>query len=155
MFQLRKFRQLQGNPSYLARGVTIGVFIGFAPVMPLKSMLIITLTVALSGSTLAGLLSCTLICNPLTYVPLSYVAWFVGDLLLPGRASWEVLYGTMLQMQQSSLTEALSLAGQIGLDTGIVILAGGCLIAVPFTLISYPLAKRMFTKIRQKDGGKV
>jgi uncharacterized protein (DUF2062 family) len=144
--QIQKFKQLQGNPRYLARGVAVGVFIGFAPVMPFKSVLIITLTVLLSGSTIAGLIICTLICNPLTYVPLYYIAWYIGDLLLPGRASWEVLHTTVLTILHSSMTDALAQSAQLGLQTVIVMLAGGCLIGVPFALASYPIAYRIFFK---------
>ena len=66
----RRLKELQGSPASLARGTAVGVFIGFAPVMPLKSLLIVLLTVATRSSTVAGLLVCTIICNPLTYLPL-------------------------------------------------------------------------------------
>ena len=151
---LRKFKELQGNPAYLARGIAIGVFVGFAPIMPLKSLSIVTSTVLLSGSTVAALLMCTLICNPLTYVPLYYIAWYVGDLLMPGRASWDVLHDTMLQMMESNLTGALSLAAQVGFDTAVVMMAGGCLVAAPLAFISYPIAHRFFSAVHEKRGGK-
>lgn len=142
--QLQKFKQLQGNPRYLARGVAIGVFIGFAPVMPFKSMLIITLTVVLSASTIGALVICTIICNPFTYLPLYYIAWYVGDLLLPGHASWEMIHSTILAMMHSSMTDALTLAIQLGFQTVVVMLAGGCLIALLCALASYPIAHHIF-----------
>ena len=57
---LEKFKHLQGSPASLARGTAVGVFIGFAPVMPFKSMLILMITVAARSSTVAALLVCTL-----------------------------------------------------------------------------------------------
>lgn len=142
--QLQKFKQLQGNPRYLARGVAIGVFIGFAPVMPFKSMMIITLTVLLSASTIGALLICTFICNPFTYIPLYYIAWYVGDLLLPGHASWQTIHSTILTMMHANMTDALTLAIQLGFQTVVVMLAGGCLIALPAALASYPIAHHLF-----------
>jgi uncharacterized protein (DUF2062 family) len=147
---LTRFKELQGSPAYLARGVALGVFIGLAPVMPLKTVLIIALTFLFPASTIAAILACATVCNPLTYVPLYYLAWRVGDLLLPGRASWEKLEATVLQMQQSGLTEAVSLAGDVGLDTALVVLLGGCLLAIPPAIISYPLSYRFFLKVAKK-----
>jgi uncharacterized protein (DUF2062 family) len=147
---VKRFKELQGSPSYLARGVAIGVFIGVAPLMPLKSILILTITLLLSSSTAAAFLVCTIICNPLTYVPLYYFAWLAGDMLLPGKASWDLMESTVTKMEQSSLSGALILAGQVGLETIVVVLAGGCVIALPLALVSYPLAHRLFNKFSGK-----
>ncbi len=147
---LNKFKQMQGSPVSLARGATVGVFIGIAPLMPLKSILILLITLATGSSTVAALLVGTLICNPITYLPLYYLAWLVGDFLFPGRASWPVLQAALAQLQHLSLTKAVSLAAQIGVDVGVVLLAGGCLIALPPALLSYPLALRFFLALERK-----
>ena len=149
-FLLNKFKQMQGSPVSLARGAAVGVFIGIAPLMPLKSMLIVLITLATGSSTVAALLVGTLICNPITYLPLYYLAWVVGDFLLPGRASWPALQAALGQLQHLSLINAVSLAGQIGVDVGVVLLAGGCLIALPPALLSYPLALRFFLAMERK-----
>ncbi len=142
-----RFKELQGSPTYLSKGVAVGVFIGIAPLMPLKTLLILSITFILPSSTIAAFLVTTIICNPITYAPLYYVAWFVGNLLIPGRASWSVLEVTITKMQQSSLPEAIVLIGQTGFDTAIVVLAGGCVLALPFTFLSYPLAFWLFNRI--------
>ena len=147
----RRFKQLQGSPSYLARGVAVGVFVGFAPIMPIKTLLILAMTIILQGSTIAALLVCTSICNPITYAPLYYIAWLVGNILLPGKSSWALLETTITRMQQSSLSEALALAGQIGFDTTVVLLAGGLVLALPLALCSYPIAYRLFVKFSKKN----
>ncbi len=151
MSTFKKFKELQGSPTYLARGVVIGVFVGFAPLMPFKSAIILTTTVLLSCSTVAALLSCTIICNPLTYIPLYYIAWVIGDFLLPGKASWILLEQTITQMQQSSISEAIALAADVGLETIIVVLAGGCVLALPFAFFSYPIAHHLFQKMSRKQ----
>ena len=48
---LNKFKQMQGSPVSLARGAVVGVFIGIAPLMPLKSILILLITLATGSST--------------------------------------------------------------------------------------------------------
>ncbi len=149
---VKRFKELQGSPSYLARGVAIGVFIGVAPLMPLKTILILTLSLLLSSSVVAAFLVCTIICNPLTYVPLYYFAWMTGDLLLPGKSSWGMLEDAVARMDQLSLSGAFILAGKVGFETVVVLLVGGCVLALPLALASYPLACRLFNTLAKKKG---
>lgn len=146
----RRLKELQGSPVSLARGTAVGVFIGFAPVMPLKSLLIVLLTVATRSSTVAGLLVCTIICNPLTYLPLYYIAWWIGDLLVPGRASWELLRALFDALRAAPLAKAVTGAVQFGLDAAVVLMAGGLVLALPLALCSYPAAYRLFVLIERK-----
>lgn len=146
----RKFKQLQGSSASLAKGTAVGVFIGIAPLMPFKSMLIVLTTVATGSSTVAALFVCTIICNPLTYVPLYYLAWLVGNLLLPGRAGWETLKAAVDQVRQAGMLEAITLVGRLGLEAGIVLLTGGLILALPLAFFSYPLALRFFLRIERQ-----
>ncbi len=148
-----QFKRLQGSPLSLARGTAVSVFIGFAPVMPFKSVLILAITLVLRGSTVAGLLVCTLICNPLTYLPLYYLAWLLGDLMLPGRISWPLLKALISRMVEADLPQGLLIAGQMGLDMALVLLAGGMALALPLALAGYFAALRFFARQgRQPDG---
>lgn len=126
------------------------MFIGIAPLMPFKSMLIVLMTVATGSSAVASFLVCTIICNPLTYVPLYYLAWLVGNLLLPGRANWETLQAAVDRVREAGMLEAIPLVGQLGLDAGIVLLTGGLILALPLAIFSYPLALRFFMRIERK-----
>ena len=146
----QRLKELQGSPPALARGTAVGVFIGFAPVMPFKAMLILLLTVLTRASTVAGLLVCTIICNPLTYLPLYYLAWWTGNLLLPGRAGWDVLRASYDTMRTAPLAEALTVAAHMGWDAAVVLLTGGLVLALPLALASYPVAYRFFFMIERK-----
>lgn len=147
---IKRFKELQGAPASIARGVAIGTFIGFAPLLPLKSILILFLTMIVPSSTVAAFLTATLICNPLTYIPLYYLAWFIGNLILPGRASWVVLNSTLQRIVDVGFPESLSLAFDVGFDAGLVILVGGTILAVIPALVSYPAALILFTRIQKK-----
>lgn len=140
---------MQGTPTALARGTAVGVFVGVAPLMPLKSLIIVAVTVPARSSTAAALLVCTLLCNPFTYIPLYYLAWLAGNFLLPGRLGWTSLRATVDQMQQVGLAEAFRLACGVGFDAGMVLLVGGCVLALPLATISYPLAVRFFRKVER------
>ncbi len=147
---IKRFKELQGDPASIARGVAIGTFLGFAPLLPLKSILILFSTMVVPSSTVAAFLTTTVICNPLTYVPLYYLAWFIGNLILPGRASWTVLSSTLQRIVDVGFSESLSLIFGVGFDAGLVILVGGLLLAVIPALISYPVALISFARIEQK-----
>jgi uncharacterized protein (DUF2062 family) len=147
---LQKFKQLQGSPRSLARGTAVGVFIGIAPLMPFKSLLILLITVPTRSSTVAAFLVGTLICNPLTYIPLYYLSWLVGDLLLPGQARWENLETVIGRMQGTGFVEMLSLAGRLGIDTAGVLLIGGLAVALPLSFVSYSPALRFFSRMERK-----
>lgn len=149
-----KFKELQGSPGYLAKGVALGIFIGFAPVIPLKTVLILTFSFLLSSSPVAAILVCTIVCNPLTYIPLYYLAWLAGDAILPGLASWDVIEATVTQMQQSGLREAMTIGGSLGLKTLGVMLVGGSLLGILPALVSYPLSYRFFVKMARKRAEK-
>ena len=147
---IKRFKELQGSPTYLARGMTIGVFIALAPVTPFKTVLILIITFILPSSTVAALLVSAIICNPISYIPLYYLAWLIGNFLLPGKASWATLEATITKIQQSNLSEAIVLTGQVGFDTAIVVLAGGCVLAFPLAIISYPIFYRLLSRIAEK-----
>lgn len=147
---VKRFKELQGDPAYIARGVSIGTFLGFAPLLPLKSMLILLLTMIFPSSTVAAFLTTAIICNPLTYIPLYYLSWFIGNLILPGRASWVLLSTTLQRMFEVGFSESLSLALSIGFDAGLVILLGGTILALIPGLVSYPVAFIFFTRLQQK-----
>lgn len=147
---ITRFKELQGDPGSLARGVAIGTFLGFAPLLPLKSVLILFLTMIIPSSTVAAFLCTTLICNPLTYVPLYYLAWFIGDLILPGRASWEILNSVLQAILDGGFTESLSLICSVGFDAGVVILMGGMILAIIPTIIIYPVATIFFYRLEKK-----
>ena len=111
---------------------------------------LLLLTVAIRASTVAGLLVCTILCNPLTYLPLYYLAWWTGDLLLPGRASWAVLRASFETMRAAPLAEALTVAAHMGVDAAVVLLVGGLVLALPLALCSYPAACRFFLMVERK-----
>lgn len=147
---IKRIKELQGDPASIARGIAIGTFLGFAPLLPFKSMLILLLTMIIPSSTVAAFLTATIICNPLTYIPLYYLSWFIGNLILPGRASWMVLSTTLQRMVEAGFSESVSLALSVGFDAGLVILVGGTLLAVIPGLVSYPVAFIFFTRLQQK-----
>jgi len=52
------------------------------------------------------------------------------------------------------MVEALPLLGKMGFDAGIVLLVGGCTLALPLAFCSYPIAFRFFGLLERKRSEK-
>ncbi len=150
-----KVLRLEGDPRSLALGVAIGLFVGVTPTLPLHTVLILALAGLLRGNILAGLLAATAISNPLTFLPQYYFSWRLGSLLLPGRLSWERIEGLLAGFDSGAgFQENLASLGHLGLDAIAVLLLGGVLLAIPFTLAGYLLSLRFFIALRKKRQAK-
>ncbi len=145
-----RFKRLRGDPKSLAMGTAIGVFIGATPTLPLHTVTIIGLTLIFRASTIAALIAATAISNPLTFVPQYYLAWKVGNALLPGRLSWERLQGLMRVITNNGFIDALKTISHLSGDVLLVMLTGGVLLALPLAITSYFLSLRFFYKMREK-----
>ena len=72
-----KFKRLRGDPHSLALGTAIGIFIGISPTIPLHTVAIIGAALLLRASTIAALISASVVSNPLTMVPQYYLCWLI------------------------------------------------------------------------------
>jgi uncharacterized protein len=76
-----RMHRLPGTPEQIARGVFAGVFASFTPFFGMHFLVAALLAWVMRGSILAALLG-TFFGNPLTYVPIAYVALQSGHFLL-------------------------------------------------------------------------
>ncbi len=150
-----RFLRLKGDPYSLAFGTAIGVFVGITPTIPLHTAIILVLTFMTRTSTIAGVLSSWLICNPLTYIPIYYFSTVVGNALTPYELNWQMIQ-EVVQALSSSKSIALSFDILVGLgfEALAVLIVGGCVLALPFALVSYYISLYTFLKIRAKRQAK-
>ena len=145
-----RFIRLKGDPSSLARGVAVGLFIGVTPTIPLHTILTLALALVCRGSKIAALLSSWLISNPLTFFPQYYFSWKIGSLVTSMDLSWDRIEGEIdLIRSGAGFWDTLASFGQLGQEAIIGMLAGGCLLATPITIIGF-FASRYFFAIIQK-----
>lgn len=149
-YYVLKFRRLRGTPHSLALGTAIGVFIGISPTVPLHTVAIIAVTLMVRASTIAALLAAAVICNPLTMPIQYYLCWLVGDLVLPGRLSWDRIRAVLETFKHSGFMDSIEAVSLLGWDAILVLLTGGLVLGVPLTIASYFLSRRFFIAIRQK-----
>ena len=146
-----RFIRLRGHPSVLARGVAIGTFVGITPTLPFHTILALFFAFILRGSKIAALLATILVSNPFTFFLQYYFSWKIGNWFTPGKHSWEevsVLIETVLNGHDFGPTVAA--LTEIGKDSLMILIGGGIILAVPFTIIFYFLTYRFFRSIQKK-----
>ena len=142
---------MRGDPKILAGGIAIGILVGLTPTMPLHTVLVIALTLITRTSTIAGILSSFLICNPLTYFPIYYFSLRIGNMLTPYEISWSSIRDVLgLLVQSDEILHSIKILGNLGYETVIVMVSGGFVIALPFAVISYYCALYLFKNLNAK-----
>lgn len=150
-----KFTRLQGNPQALASGTAIGLFLGLAPIIPFHTVSVLLVTFLTRTSTIAALLATLAVCNPLTYVPQYYFSLVIGNVLTPYDISWERLKNVLeLLLSKPGFSESLNALTGLGYEAIIVLLVGGAVFALPFTIAGYFLSLRLFISVHDKKNKK-
>ncbi|MDR3631767.1 MAG: DUF2062 domain-containing protein [Desulfocapsaceae bacterium] len=146
-----KFIRLKGDPKSLAVGTAIGVFVGLTPTMPLHTIVILVLTLVTRSSMIAAMTISWLICNPLTYIPIYAVSVKIGNALTPYNLCWAQIKDVLnFLLSHPGVGPSLKALADLGWEAIAVLLVGGCVLALPFTVVSYYLSLSMFVKIRKK-----
>ncbi|MBM9616759.1 DUF2062 domain-containing protein [Desulfobulbus rhabdoformis] len=149
-FYSLRFKRLQGSPHSLALGAAIGSAVGATPTLPFHNILILAFTLGSRSNPIAGILAANVVSNPLTFGPQYFLAWKIGNFLLPGRLSWEKIKDTLYLIKHQGLTESFSTLSNMGGDTVLVMLAGGIVLAIPSGLLTYYFVYRFFLRIRAR-----
>ena len=74
-------RKLRGHPEFVARGMAVGVFAGCFPFFGLQSIMGVILATLVRGSKISAIAG-TWISNPITYLPIFFLNFKVGQWLL-------------------------------------------------------------------------
>lgn len=151
-FYYLKILRLKGDPYSLARGMTVGVAIGIIPILPLQTLVILIFAPLFRGNSLAGVLAGFLVSNPLTLIPQYYICWKLGKLLYPVDLSWSRVRETVefLLSGGASWGARAAAFSQLGYEYFVILILGGVILAIPLSLITYPLSLQLFLAIQRK-----
>ena len=150
-----KFIRLKGDPDVLARGVAIGIFIGITPTIPLHTGLVLFFALVFRATKIAALLACVMVINPLTFFLQYYLSWRIGNWLTPHDLSWIQISQIMgVLASEATFRETLDAVMSLGVETIIVMILGGCLLALPLSVAGYFSSLRFFTVLREKRAKK-
>ncbi|WP_159790794.1 DUF2062 domain-containing protein [Sodalinema gerasimenkoae] len=116
--------RLQDPPEYIARGVAVGVFAGCFPLFGMQTPISILLAMGARGHKLCAAV-CTWISNPLTYLPIYWLNFQIGRLLLGSSSN--------APSQWNSLEIFLDQTGEFFAD----LLLGSLVMATILAIVSY------------------
>lgn len=154
-YYYRRLQRLKGDPYALAGGFAIGVFIGCTPTIPFHTVAIIVATLASRTSTVAGILSSWVVCNPFTYLPIYYLSLVIGNAATPYHLNWEKIKSLLeLLLTSDSIMHSIDVIMGLGYEAIVIMLVGGVILAIPCTILSFYLSLKFFIAVKQKRAQK-
>ena len=139
-YKLRILR-LKENPSQIARGFAAGVFAGCLPLMGVQFVISLLLSFLVKGNKFCALIG-TWISNPFTYVPLFFLNFKVGklvlNLLMPDNIS------EFSVKAPNSITD-------LGQDITIALSVGSLIVASVASVITYYFSLKLLKKWKKNQ----
>lgn len=146
-----RFIRLSGDPSVLARGVAVGTFIGITPTIPFHTILALFFAFILRGSKVTALIAAITVSNPLTFFLQYYFSWKIGSWFTPGKHSWKEVSSLLdAIVNGGNFSETLAALAKIGANSVMILIGGGVILAVPFTITFYYLSYILFISIQKR-----
>jgi len=138
---ITRFKQLNGDPHYVALGMAIGVFVSITPTIPFHTVIALALAFILRGSKSAASIGAWF-SNPVT-IPLFYKGSYdVGRSILGNSAPFNIEYESILELVK------------LGADVTIVMITGGVILGILPGIVAYFVTRRIFIKIRSRKKSK-
>ena len=132
---ITRFKQLNGDPHYVALGMAIGVFISVTPTIPFHTVIALFLAFILRGSKAAAAIG-VWFSNPIT-IPLFYKGSYdVGVSILGNSAPFSTEYESILELLK------------LGADVTIAMITGGIILGILPGIAAYFTTRRIFIKLR-------
>jgi uncharacterized protein len=139
---ITRFKQLNGDPHYVALGMAIGVFISVTPTIPFHTVIALFLAFILRGSKAAAAIG-VWFSNPVT-IPLFYKGSYdVGVSILGNSAPFSTEYESILELLK------------LGADVTIAMITGGIILAIVPAIAAYFITRRIFIKLRLRKKSKI
>jgi uncharacterized protein (DUF2062 family) len=133
-YYLDKLLQLKDRPDEAARGLAIGVFIGFLPIIGFQVIVAVTISLFVRASKVAAAVG-THVTNPWTTLPILVLDYYVGCLVL-GR------HACLPNLNLSSFHSLLA----CGKEILVPMFVGGVLLGTLCSVLSYFGMKRLLQK---------
>ncbi len=146
---VRLMRQA-GTPERSARGVAVGLFVGFFVPIGLQLIAAVPLAYLVRGNKMLAVLF-TFISNPYTVTFFYPFQCWVGSVLLGNPLSYEELHGTFNRLFSSSSVGAVFLVGkEMGHELLVPFLFAGLLFGISAAAIGYFSTNWLISRFRNR-----
>ncbi len=133
-YYLKKLTELRESPDKTARGLAVGVFIGFLPIIGFQVITAVTIALIARASKVAAAVG-THVTNPWTTIPILILDYYVGCFVLRRHAC-------VPHIDFSSFGALLS----SGKEILIPMFVGGVILGSVFSVLSYFGMKKLLQK---------
>ncbi len=130
--------RIQASPHNIAMGLAVGVFVGLLPLLPFQTVIAVAVAFVLRSSKIAAALG-TWVSNPLNWVPLYMMFYYVGKALVPFDVP--AFHPAQLEMPQMI---------EMGWKFFSVMMLGGLVVATPSAIVSYFVVFKGVTAYRAR-----
>ncbi len=150
-----KAKKLNGDPHYVALGMSIGVFVAITPTIPLHTIIAIMMAYAFKASKPAAILG-VWFSNPFTVIFL-YLACYKTGLFLFGETNngFESIMVLIHQLESNAgLWEKILFLKEFiktQLRVFMIMNIGGIVLGIPCGILTYFMTKPFISKIRKKS----
>lgn len=150
----RRLLQLNDSPESIALGAAVGMFVAWTPTVGMQMVMILILATVIPMNRIAAFIM-IYISNPLTMVPMYYLNYVLGTILLGSEV---LTYDAFLQLLNTTLEiaekESFWLATktfmeQLGLRMLTALFVGGGFIGLLTAIPTYPLTLRWVRRYRE------
>ncbi len=150
-----KLMRHSGTPEYTARGVALGLFVGFLIPMGLQLAVVIPLAFLFKTSkVMAG--AFTFVTNHLTVFLIYPVQCYIGSYLIFNPLSYAEVSGKLKAlMSGESWREVLTELSRLGLELGLAFFAGGLLFAIISSVLGYFISLQLILRYRARRARKL
>ncbi|MDL1983337.1 MAG: DUF2062 domain-containing protein [Deltaproteobacteria bacterium] len=139
---ITRFKQLNGDPHYVALGMAIGVFISVTPTIPFHTVIALALAFILRGSKAAAAIG-VWFSNPIT-IPFFYKGSYdLGISILGNSAPFSTEYESILELLK------------LGADVTIAMITGGVILGFLPAIAAYFITRRIFIKLRLRKKSRI
>lgn len=151
---LDKFILAEKSPRMLALSFALGVFISFAPIIPLQTPVVVILSKALRLNATVATTTLWLVNNPFTLVPIYVLDYVVGSWLLVNVMGLPVEQYNPVWIDRFSqyLNKFIDTQKYLGTTTLCFwcLLVGGFVVALAAAILVYPFVYKFFKYIIAK-----
>ncbi len=151
---LRMMRS-SGAPEYTARGVALGLFVGFLVPIGLQLAVVIPLAFLFKASKVMAA-AFTFVTNHLTVILIYPLQCYIGSYLIFNPLTYAEVSGKLKEMLScESWSGVLTELSRLGIELAMAFFAGGLLFAVVFGAIGYVVSLQLIVRYRERRARKL
>ena len=141
-FNYLRIIRLKTSAHSIALGAALGIFVGFLPIIPFQSVVVLTLAIIVRANKIAAF-SCTFISNVFNLIPFYTMLYIVGSWMVPLRVHFDTQHLRLMEMVEQ------------GWQLVIVMSVGGVVLGTPSAIATYFVMRRVVLSYRKRRAMKL